>query len=67
MADRSAAEDARQRGITVDEVWAERSAMYGPGRVVTPEEVAETLAFLCSDEASGVNGEAVTVALGSIW
>jgi NAD(P)-dependent dehydrogenase (short-subunit alcohol dehydrogenase family) len=34
---------------------------------VTPEEVAETLAFLCSDEASGVNGEAVTVALGSIW
>jgi NAD(P)-dependent dehydrogenase (short-subunit alcohol dehydrogenase family) len=48
-------------------VWAERSAMYGPGRVVTPEEVAETLAFLCSDEASGVNGEAVTVALGSIW
>src|SRR5437879_1764139 len=67
MAERSAAEDARRRGITVDQVWAERSAMYGPGRVVTPEEVAQTLAFLCSDEASGVNGEAVTVALGSIW
>ena len=67
MADRSAAAEASRREITVDQVWAERSAMYGPGRVVTPEEVAETLAFLCSDEASGVNGEAVTVALGSIW
>jgi NAD(P)-dependent dehydrogenase (short-subunit alcohol dehydrogenase family) len=67
MAERSAAAEASQRDITVDQVWAERSAMYGPGRVVTPEEVAETLAFLCSDEASGVNGEAVTVALGSIW
>ncbi len=67
MADRSAAEEARQREISVDQVWAERSAMYPAGRVVTPEEVAQTLVFLCSDEASGVNGEAVTVALGSIW
>jgi NAD(P)-dependent dehydrogenase (short-subunit alcohol dehydrogenase family) len=67
MAERSAAEEARRREISVDQVWAERAAMYGPGRVVTPEEVAETLVFLCSDAASGVNGEAVTVALGSIW
>ena len=67
MAERSAAEEARQREISVDQVWAERSAMYPAGRVVTPEEVAQTLVFLCSDEASGVNGEAVTVALGSIW
>ena len=48
-------------------MWAERSALYLPGRVVTPQEVAETLAFLASDESSGVNGEAVTVALGSTW
>jgi NAD(P)-dependent dehydrogenase (short-subunit alcohol dehydrogenase family) len=34
--------------------------------VVTPEEVAEVIAFLASEESSGVNGEAITVALGGI-
>jgi NAD(P)-dependent dehydrogenase (short-subunit alcohol dehydrogenase family) len=48
-------------------VWAERAASYPPGRVLTPREVAEVIVFLCTDHASGVNGEAVTVALGSIW
>ena len=52
---------------TVDEIWAQRGALYPPGRVVTPVEVAEVIAFLASEEASGVNGEAITVALGSIW
>jgi NAD(P)-dependent dehydrogenase (short-subunit alcohol dehydrogenase family) len=41
--------------------------MYPPGRVVTPQEVAEVIAFLASEESSGVSGEAITVALGSIW
>jgi NAD(P)-dependent dehydrogenase (short-subunit alcohol dehydrogenase family) len=40
---------------------------YPAGRVVTPEEVAEVIAFLASEESSGVNGEAITVALGVIW
>jgi len=34
--------------------------------VVTPKEVAEVIAFLASEEASGLNGEAITVALGSL-
>jgi NAD(P)-dependent dehydrogenase (short-subunit alcohol dehydrogenase family) len=42
-------------------------ALYRPGRVATPQEVAETIAFLASEESSGISGEAVTVALGSIW
>jgi hypothetical protein len=25
------------------------------------------IAFLCSDAAGGVNGEAITVALGGLW
>lgn len=66
MAENSAEAEAEQRGITRDEVWAERSALYPAGRVVTPEEVAEVIAFLASEESSGVNGEAITVALGSI-
>jgi NAD(P)-dependent dehydrogenase (short-subunit alcohol dehydrogenase family) len=67
MAETSAVAEAEERGITTDEVWAERAAMYPPGRVVTPEEVAEVIAFLASEESSGVNGEAITVALGSPW
>ena len=66
MAELSAEAEAEQRGITPDEVWVERDAMYPVGRVVTPEEVAEVIAFLASEESSGVNGEAITVALGGI-
>ncbi|MCD4709741.1 MAG: SDR family oxidoreductase [Bacteroidales bacterium] len=33
---------------------------------MTPKEVAEAIAFLASEEASGVNGETITVALGSL-
>lgn len=67
MAENSARAEAREKGVTVDEIWAERDALYPPGRVVTPEEVAEVIAFLASEESSGVSGEAITVALGSIW
>ena len=67
MAERSARADAEERGITVEQVWEERAALYPPGRVATPEEVAEMIAFFASEESSGVSGEAVRVALGSVW
>jgi NAD(P)-dependent dehydrogenase (short-subunit alcohol dehydrogenase family) len=67
MAEISAEAEAKQRGITTDKVWAQRAAIYPAGRVVTPEEVAEVIAFLASEESSGVNGEAITVALGGVW
>jgi NAD(P)-dependent dehydrogenase (short-subunit alcohol dehydrogenase family) len=67
MAERSARVEDERRGVTVDAVWAERAAAYPNNRVVTPEEVAETIAFLASDAASGVNGEGITVALGGLW
>ena len=67
MAERSAAQEALDRGMTKDEVWEERASLYKPGRVATTEEVAEMIAFFCSEESSGVSGEAVRVALGSHW
>ncbi|MEE4364831.1 MAG: SDR family oxidoreductase [Desulfotignum sp.] len=66
MADASAAAEAAQQGITLQAVWEKRAALYPAGRVVTPGEVAEVIAFLASEESSGVNGEAVTVALGGL-
>ena len=66
MAERSARQEAKDRGITADQVWEERAALYRPGRVATPQEVAELIAFLASEESSGVSGEAIRVALGSM-
>jgi NAD(P)-dependent dehydrogenase (short-subunit alcohol dehydrogenase family) len=67
MAERSARYEAKDRGITAEEVWDERAALYRPGRVATPEEVGEMIAFLASEESSGVSGESIRVALGSAW
>ena len=67
MAERSAAQEGKDRGLTVAQVWQERDAMYPAGRVVTPQEVAEAIAFLASEESSGISGEAVKVALGGVW
>lgn len=67
MADRSAQAEANRRNIGVDEIWRERAALYRANRVVTCQEVAEVIAFLASQESSGVSGEAIRVALGSVW
>lgn len=67
MAERSARSEAQRRGITVEKVWEERAAIYPQNRVLQPREVAEVIVFLCSDAAGGVNGEAITVALGGVW
>jgi NAD(P)-dependent dehydrogenase (short-subunit alcohol dehydrogenase family) len=67
MAENAAIAEAKERGITKEEVWAERESLYPPNRVVTPQEVAEVIAFLASEESSGVSGEAITVALGGVW
>jgi NAD(P)-dependent dehydrogenase (short-subunit alcohol dehydrogenase family) len=56
-------------GLTEDteEVWAERAAAYPAGRVVTIAEVASLVAYLASDAAAGISGEAIRVALGGTW
>ena len=66
MAERSARAEANERNISVDQVWEERAALYPPNRVATPQEVAALIAFLVSRESSGVSGEAIKVALGSV-
>ena len=42
-------------------------ARYNPrGRLVAPEEVAEAVAFLCSDAASAMTGQSIIVAGGEV-
>jgi NAD(P)-dependent dehydrogenase (short-subunit alcohol dehydrogenase family) len=64
MAEDSARLEAEQRGVSIDEVFADWATEYPPGRLVTTEEVANLIAFLASEEASGINGEPITIALG---
>ncbi len=67
MAERSAQQEAKERGITPEQVWEKRAALYPAGRVPTRQEVAEAIAFLASEESSGISGEAIRVSLGSVW
>ena len=66
MAERSAHAEAEATGITAEEVWQRRGALYPPGRVATPREVAEMIAFLASEESSGVSAQSIAVALGGL-
>ncbi|CAN5615928.1 MAG: 3-hydroxybutyrate dehydrogenase [Actinomycetota bacterium] len=56
------ADQARTHGISEDEV-IEKIMLTLPSikRLVEPEEVAEMLAFLCSDPSSFVNGASITM------
>jgi len=66
MAERSAQAEATERHLSVEEIWQERAALYPPGRVPTADEVARVIAFLASEEASGVSGQAIKVTLGGV-
>jgi NAD(P)-dependent dehydrogenase (short-subunit alcohol dehydrogenase family) len=62
-AERKVAREAELAGVTIDAAWAARAARTAAGRLIQVEEVASTIAFLASDAASGINGEALSVAL----
>ena len=64
MAEKHAQADARRAGVPIASIYESWDAESPAGRIVAPEEVANTIAFLVSDEASGINGDAITIALG---
>lgn len=67
MADDDVRREATERGIDPDQVWAEHDASYPRGRSLEAIEVARMIAWLASEDAAGVNGEAIGVALGGLW
>ena len=53
-------------GRSEEDARAALAASNPQGRLITPDEVATTIVWLCGDSASGVNGAAVPVAGGEL-
>jgi NAD(P)-dependent dehydrogenase (short-subunit alcohol dehydrogenase family) len=66
MAARAAATIARDLQRSEAEARAMVARAVPRGRLIEPGEVASTVAFLCSPDASGINGQAIVVAGGEI-
>ena len=56
--------EARLRGISPDQVVAEYVAQTPLGRLELPEDVADVVTFLCSDQARFMTGQGVNVTGG---
>ena len=65
MWERAATEIAESSGSTMDEVLQRNGKTVPVGRYGTSEEVAQVIAFLCTNAASYVNGAAIEVDGGS--
>jgi NAD(P)-dependent dehydrogenase (short-subunit alcohol dehydrogenase family) len=65
MQDRELVWEAGLRGMTVDEVREEYVSLTPLGRLEEPEDVADAVAFLASDRARFITGEALNVSGGA--
>jgi NAD(P)-dependent dehydrogenase (short-subunit alcohol dehydrogenase family) len=64
--DRVIEREAEATGRTTEEVAAEKRAKSPRGEFVQPEDVAETVAFLCSTSADRITGQSVNVSAGKV-
>jgi NAD(P)-dependent dehydrogenase (short-subunit alcohol dehydrogenase family) len=53
-------------GRTMDEARADIAKINPQGRMITPGEVASTVAWLCTPEAASITGQAIAIAGGEL-
>nr|WP_089015588.1 SDR family oxidoreductase [Micromonospora inositola] len=56
--------DAQRRGVSPVQARADMEAQTALGKVVSTDEVADAIVFLCSELASGITGEHLAVSAG---
>ncbi len=66
MLERSVAEITQKTGRSADDARRALSAANPQGRLVTPDEVAASVLWLCGDAASAMTGQAIAVAGGEV-
>jgi 3-hydroxybutyrate dehydrogenase len=66
MAERQIDDQARLHGRTREQVLADMDVHNPAGRMIEPQEVAEVVAFLASERASGISGTCIPVDLASL-
>jgi len=69
LRDEQIIKNAKERGISLDEAIEEESAKTGPsgiplGRLGKPEEIADLVFFLVSDQSKYITGEAILIGGG---
>ena len=66
MLDAAISTIAAKTGRSADEARAGLSAANPMGRLVTPDEVAAAVGWLCRPEAASITGQALAVAGGEV-
>jgi 3-hydroxybutyrate dehydrogenase len=66
MTDRTLKNIVAQTGRSHEEALAALTASNPQGRLISPEEIAGTVLWLCSDAAAGINGQAITIDGGEL-
>ncbi|WP_203334528.1 SDR family NAD(P)-dependent oxidoreductase [Planococcus beigongshangi] len=66
MARNSIRRKAERKGISFEEGMKEAESTIPSGRISTPQEVANTIAFLLTDAAVNIVGESVKISGGSV-
>jgi 3-oxoacyl-[acyl-carrier protein] reductase len=58
--------NAKQAGVTSEEIEADMAARVPIGRLLEPEDIAPLVVFLASSQARGITGQAIAVDGGSL-
>jgi NAD(P)-dependent dehydrogenase (short-subunit alcohol dehydrogenase family) len=67
MLEKSVGKIVEKTGRSVEEARAIITATNPQGRLIQPDEVAAAVLWLCSDKASSITGQAISISGGETW